>query len=91
MAEGWVADIVHQRQSFGHVFVQPQRTGCGAGYLRHFHGVGEAAAKVIGVTVSEDLGFSGEAAKGTGMDDSRPVTLKGTAIGMGWLGVLPLR
>ena len=63
MTEGWVPDVVHQRQRFRHVLVQLQRTGDGACDLRHFHGVGEPAAKVIGVAVGEDLGFSRQAAK----------------------------
>ena len=63
MTEGWMPDVMHQRQRFRHVFVQLQRSGDRARDLRHFHGVGEPAAKVIGVAVGEDLGFSGQAAK----------------------------
>ena len=63
MTEGWVADVMHQRQRFRHIFVQLQRTGDGPRDLRHFHGVGEPAAKMIRVAVGEDLGFSCQAAK----------------------------
>ncbi len=65
--------------------------GNGARDLRHFHGVGEAAAKVIGVAVGEDLRFAGQAAECPRMDHPCAVTLKGGAIGMGCFGMLPLR
>ena len=90
MTEGRVPDVMHQRQRFRHVLVQLQRAGDGARDLRHFHGVRETAAKVIGVAVGEDLGFSRQAAKGAGMNHPRPVPLKRGAIGMGRFGMHPL-
>jgi len=42
---------------------------------------GQAAAKMIGVAVSEDLRFPGEAAKCPRMDHPCPVTLKGVRYG----------
>ena len=61
---------------------KPQRSGDGAGKLRHLHGVGETAAKVIGVAVSEDLGFARQAAKCPRVNDAGPVALKRSAIGV---------
>ena len=63
MAEGGVPNVMHQRQRFSHVFIQLERAGDGARYLRHFHGVGETAAKMVGVAVSEDLRLAGQTAK----------------------------
>ena len=37
-----------QRQRLGQVLVQSQRPRDGARDLRHFHGVGQAAAEVVG-------------------------------------------
>ncbi len=91
MAKGRVPNVMHQRQRFGHVFVQLERIGDGARDLRHFHGVGEPAAKVIGVAVGKDLRFSRQAAEGAGMDHPRAVTLKGSSIRMGCFGMLALR
>ena len=48
MSEGRMADIVRQRQRFGEIFVQLQNGGQGAGNLRHFDGVGEPVAEMIG-------------------------------------------
>src|SRR6202789_3380401 len=90
MPEGRVPDVMHQRQRFGHVLVQLERGGDGARDLRHLHSVGEAAAKVIGITVSKDLCFSRQAAKGSGMDDPGAITLERSSIGMGSFGVLSL-
>ncbi len=90
MPEGRMPNVMHQRQRFRHVLVQLQRVGDGARNLRHFHGVGEPAAKVVGVAVSEDLRLSRQAAKRTGMNHPRPVTLKRSAVGMLRFGVLPL-
>ena len=40
--------------------------------------------------MSEDLGFSGKTAKGTGMNYPCPITLEGTAVSMRLLGMLSL-
>jgi hypothetical protein len=40
--------------------------------------------------MGEDLGFSGETAKSTGMNYPCPVTLEGTAVSMSWFGMLSL-
>src|SRR5579884_2989698 len=82
MSERRMADVVHQRQRFGQVFIQAERGGNGTGDLRHFHGVGQAATKVVRVTMGKNLRFAGQTAKGAGMDDASPVTLEGRAIGM---------
>jgi hypothetical protein len=53
--------------------------------------VGEPAAKVVGVAVGKDLGFSRQAAKGPGMNYPGAITLERRSIGMGCFDVLPLR
>ncbi len=72
-----MADVVDQGERLGEVLVQTECGGDGARNLRDFHGVRQAAAKVIGVTVSEDLRLAREAAKGTGMNDAGAVALEG--------------
>ncbi len=86
-----MTNVMHQRQRFGHIFVQLERTGDSARNLRHLHGVGEPAAKVIGVAVSEDLGFARQAAKRPRVDHPRPVTLEWGTVGMGRLRMRSLR
>jgi hypothetical protein len=53
--------------------------------------VGEAAAEVVrgglGRQAGEDLGFSGEAAKGAGVEDAGGIAGEGRAVGVGRLGV----
>ena len=67
---------MHQRQRFHHVFIKLQRIGNGARNLRHFHGMGQPAAKMIGVTRSKDLRLARQAAKSAGMNHPRPVSLE---------------
>ncbi len=49
-----------------------------------FDGVGEAAAEVVAGAAGEDLGLSGEAAEGAGLDDAVAVTLEGRAMRACW-------
>lgn len=66
--------------------------GEGAGDLRDFESVGEAAAEVVAGRIvgetSEDLGFSGEAAEGAGMEDACGVASEGGTVGMGRLAMV---
>ena len=77
VAEGRMADVVHQCQRFGEVFVESKRSCDGARDLRHFHRVRQAAAEVIGVAMGKDLRLAGEAAKGARMNDASAIALKG--------------
>jgi hypothetical protein len=72
-----MADVVDQGEGFGEVFVEAERGGDVAGDLRDFHGVGEAAAEVVGGAAGEDLGLAGEAAEGAGLHDALAVALEG--------------
>jgi hypothetical protein len=80
VAEGRVSDIMNDCKRFGKIFVQAQGTRDGARYLRNLHGVRKAAAEMVGVTMSEDLGFTGQAAKRAGVKDARTVAFKRQAI-----------
>ena len=82
---------MHQRQRFGHVLVQFQRGGDGSRNLGHLHGVGEPAAKMVGVAVGKNLCFPRQAAKGPGMNYPGAISLERRSIGMGCFDVLPLR
>ena len=95
VTEGWMADVVDQGEGLGQLSIQPEDGGEGAGDLSYFQGVGEAAAKVVSRWVAgetgEDLSFSGEAAKGSGVKDAGAISGKGRAIGMGRFSVLSKR
>ncbi|QTK78444.1 hypothetical protein AT6N2_C0560 [Agrobacterium tumefaciens] len=73
MAEGRVAEIMHQRHALGQILIQLQRTGERAGDLRHLDGVGETRAIMVAIGADEDLRFVLQAAKGCRVDD--PVTV----------------
>src|SRR5579884_2493097 len=75
MSEWRMADVMHQRQGFGQVFIQTERGSNGTGDLRYFHSVGKAATEVVRVAMGENLRFAGQTAKGAGMNDASPVAL----------------
>ena len=81
-----MSDIVHQRQSLDQIDIQPKLRRNGARDLRDFHRVGQAVAKMVGITAGEDLGFGFQPAKRPRVDDSVAVALKIVAVGMGRLG-----
>ena len=90
MAEGWMANVVGERERFSQVDVQTQSAGECARSLRHFKCVGEAGAEMIAGRkagkAGEDLGFAGEASKGPRVQDTSAVACEGRAVGMGRLG-----
>src|SRR5579871_5562043 len=87
VAEGGMADVVHQGESFDQVNIEIKLRGDGAGNLRHFDGVSQAIAEVVGKAAGEDLSFGFQTAKGAGVDDAVAVALEGIAVGMRRLGV----
>src|ERR1035438_10922229 len=76
MGERGVPDVVGQSQGFGEILVESQDVGQGARDLRHFDGVGEAVAEMVGQARSEDLGLSFQAAEGAGMNHAVAVALE---------------
>ena len=82
MAEGRMSDVVHQGKGLNQVHVQAQLRCNGAGNLRHFDGMGQAIAEVVGEAAGEDLGLGFEAAKSAGVNDAVAVALEIIAIGM---------
>src|SRR5580692_4947560 len=77
MPKGRMANVMHQRQGFGEIFVEPQRRGNRACNLRDFHRVRQAAAKMIGVAMRKDLCLARETAKGTRMNNASAIALEG--------------
>ena len=75
VAEGRMAEIVSEGDSFSEVFVDAKGAGNIAGDTGDFHGVGESGAEMVAGAVKENLGFIFEAAKGAGMDDAVAVAL----------------
>jgi hypothetical protein len=91
MPKWGMAYIVRQGQSFSQVLIQAQRPRNGARDLRHFHGVGQAAAKVVRTALGKDLGFAGQSPKRSGMDDAAAIALEGGSPGVIRLRKFPLR
>ena len=75
VAEGRMADVVHQGKRFDEIGVESELRGDGAGDLRDFDRVGQAVAEVIGVAAGENLGLGFQTAEGAGMNDAIAVTL----------------
>ena len=82
VSKGRVADVMDQGESFDQVHIQTELRGDGSGDLRHFDGVGQTVAKVIGEAAGEDLGLGFEAAKSPRVDDAVAISLEVVAIGM---------
>src|SRR5256885_15424554 len=79
--------VVRQCECFGEIDVEPERSRNGARYLRHFNGVGEAIAEMVGVTARENLRLVIKPAKGARVDHAVAVTLEVVAEGMRRLGI----
>ena len=77
VAKGGMTDVVGKGESLGEFWVQAQGGGERAGDLGHFEGMGEAAAEVVAGQIAreagEDLGFSGQTAKGAGVKNAGAV------------------
>ena len=55
MSEGWVSQVVRERDGLGEVFVQAQRPSDGTRDAGDFDGVGEPGAQVVARAVEKDL------------------------------------
>jgi hypothetical protein len=87
VAEGRMANIVHQGQSLDEIDVQTELSGDGSGNLCDLDSVSQTIAKVVGVTAGKDLGFRLQTAERSGVNDAISVTLKVVAVGMLRLGI----
>src|SRR5262249_43175200 len=87
MTERRMADVMNESERFGKISVQAKSLRNGASDLRDFESVGEAIAKVIGVTRGEDLRFGFEAAKRTCVDDAVAIAGVFPAIRMRGFGI----
>jgi hypothetical protein len=95
VAEGWMANVVGEGQSFGQFRIEAEGRGGGAGDLGDLEGVGEATAEMVSGGIAgearEYLGFAGESAECTGMQDTGTVASKGRSIGVRRLRVCASR
>ena len=87
MAEGRMSDVMNQRQRLDQIAVQPELGRNGTRNLRHFDGVRQAIAKMIGLATGENLGLGFQAPEGTGMNDAVAIALKIVAVGVRGLGM----
>jgi hypothetical protein len=76
MPKRWMADVVNQRKRLRQIFIQTERGGDGPGDLRDLHGVGQAAAKVIGGAAGKYLRLAREAPESTGLHNAFAIPLK---------------
>ena len=76
VAEWGMSQIVGQGHGFGQIFLQAQLPGHGTGDLRHFQGMGQAAAVVITFVMHENLGFVLQTAERRTMDDAIAIPLE---------------
>jgi hypothetical protein len=86
VAEGRVADIVDQRESFGKISVEFQGSSDGAGNLGDFESVREAVAEMVGIARGENLRFGFQTAKRAGVNYA--IAVAGIVVAV---GVLRLR
>jgi hypothetical protein len=77
VSKGRMANVMNQGKRFGKCIVKAKRRRDRPRDLRHLHGVGEAAAEVVGVAVCKDLGLAGKAPEGPRMNDARSITREG--------------
>jgi hypothetical protein len=82
VAEGRMAEIMHQCERFGEIDVEGERSGDGARDLCYFDGVSEAVAEVVRIAARENLSLIFESAKGASVDDAVAVALKVVAVGV---------
>jgi hypothetical protein len=78
-----MADIMNQRQRFRQIFIEPERTSRRTGNLRHFNGVRQPIAEVIGKARCEDLRLVFQPPERTCMHNTIPVTLKLISVAVG--------
>jgi len=79
MAKRGMPQIMRQAQRLGQILVQPEGARNHASDLRHFKAVSQANAVMIAIGRDEHLRLACEPAKGNGMDDAIPITLKRSA------------
>ena len=79
VSEGRMTDVVNKSERLREIFIEAKRGCRGARDLRHFHGVGKTAAKVVGGAAGKDLRLAGKAAKGARLHDALAITLEGSA------------
>src|SRR5260370_8863936 len=81
--------VVHQREGFGKLGVEPQGGGHRASNLRHFQSVGQTIPEVVGETRGEYLRLGFQAAECTGMNDAVAISRVFTAVRMCRLRITP--
>src|SRR5436853_174687 len=89
MAEWRVSDVMYQRECFNQINIQSKLRGNGARNLRHFNGVSETVAEMVGVAAGKYLGLRFQAAKRPGVNYPVAVALKIVAIAVRRLRVAP--
>jgi hypothetical protein len=89
VCEGWMTDIVGERERLGEVLVQRQRNGNGTGDLRDFNGVGEPVAEMVGEALAKDLSLAFQTAECAGVNDAVAIALELSPVGMGWFRIAP--
>ena len=71
-----MAHIVGERQRFGEVFVQAERSGDAAGDLSHFEGMRQPGAEMIALMRDEDLSLLLQSPEGGRVDNPVAIPLE---------------
>src|SRR5262245_50971888 len=57
VTEGWMPDVVDERERFHELGIESKLAGNGAGDLGNFDGVCQAIAEMVGIASAENLGL----------------------------------
>ena len=79
MAEGRMAKVVREAQSFGQILVEAERARHRAADLRHLEAVGQANPEMIAVRGNEHLGLVAQATKSNRVDQAVAIPLENVA------------
>src|SRR5712664_2536951 len=89
VAEGRMANVVNESESFGELGVQAQSGSDGARDLRDFKSVRQAVAKVVRIERGENLRLGFETPEGSRVNDAVAISRISAAVGMVRLRVAP--
>jgi hypothetical protein len=87
VTERRVPYVMHQRQRFHQVHIQPKLPSYGSSDLRHLNGVSKPVAEVIGVALGENLSFILKATERARMDNTITIPFEFISVRVSGLGV----
>src|SRR5262245_27578399 len=89
MAEGWMPQVVGQRQGLGQILIQPEQARDGARNLGHLQAMGQSRAVVVAFVKNKHLRLVGEAPERGGVHDAVSIALERCAHRTGGFAIKP--